>query len=94
MVDNPVQSLNYMSHDSAIPHAVQASQLCRCACPIFLPKLCIHALKTASQPWLVGRLCTIEGLRVTRWAHLQAITRVRRKGYSSSTTDHLFCLSP
>lgn len=89
-VNNPVQSLNNMSHDSAIPHAVYASQLCRSVCPIFLSKLCIHAIKTDSQHWLVGRLCIIEGLRVTHWVQLQTITQVRRKGYSSTTTDLLF----
>lgn len=40
MVDNPVQSLKNRSHDSAIPHAVYASQLCRSVCPKFLFKLC------------------------------------------------------
>ena len=94
MVDSPFQSLNNMSHDCAIPHAVYASQLCTSACPIFLSMLCIHAINTASQPWLVGRLCIIEGLRVTHWACLQTITQVRRKGYSSTATDLLFCFSP
>lgn len=89
VVDNPLHNLN-MSRDSAIPHAVHASQLCRSTCPIFLSKLCIHAIKTASQPWLVSRLCIIEGLRVTHWAHLQTISQVRGKGYSSNTTDLLF----
>lgn len=98
-MNNPVQSLNNMSHNSAIPHAVYASQLCRSACPIFLSKLCIpiflsklciHAIETASQRWLVGRLCIIEGLRVTHWVQLQTITQVRRKGYSSTATDLLF----
>lgn len=90
VVDNPLQSLNNMSRDSAIPHAVHASQLCRSTCPVFLSKLCIHAIKAASQPWLVTRLSVIEGLRVTHWAHLQTVSQVRGKGYSSNITDLLF----
>lgn len=92
MADNPVKSLNNMSHDSAIAHAVYGSKLCRFACPIFLSKLYIHAIKTASQPLVVGRLHIIEELRVTRWAHLQTISQVGRKRYLSTITELLFSI--
>lgn len=49
-----------------------------------------YAIKTALQLWLVVRFFIIEGLRVTPWPHLQAITKVRRKGYSPTTRT--FCL--
>lgn len=92
VADNPVKSLNNMSRDSAIPHAVYGSKLCRFTYPIFLSKLCIHAVKTALHPLVVGRLHITEELRVTCWVHLQTISQVRRKGYSSTITDLLFSI--
>lgn len=86
MVDNPVQSLKNMSHDSLyLMLSMSASFADLSPINFYLS----YAIKTALQLCLVVRFCIIEGLRVTPRARMQIVTQVRRKGYSPTTSNFL-----